>query len=170
MVYWAMIEIEANLTGEIRMMFVPPCWVRLFREQGQGYVRLSKLLCGCLCACAYKCGCTTIGGEVFFIRGLCLLSYWTFSDYSRKDWRLVMQLGITRRSIQVMADILSLCKQPQTERQLIGKTSLSRNMVRVYLSQLQSKRLLEVHHSTTKYATTREGFRFSERYAEVLEL
>jgi predicted transcriptional regulator len=69
-----------------------------------------------------------------------------------------------------MADILSLCKQPQTERQLIGKTSLSRNVLRVYLSQLQSKRLLEVHHSTTKYATTSEGFRFSERYAEVLEL
>jgi predicted transcriptional regulator len=79
-------------------------------------------------------------------------------------------LGITRRSIQVMADILSLCKQPQTERQLIGKTSLSRNVLRVYLSQLQSKRLLEVHHSTTTYATTPEGFRFSERYAEVLEI
>jgi predicted transcriptional regulator len=74
------------------------------------------------------------------------------------------------RSIQVMADILSLCKQPQTERQLIGKTSLSRGMLQAYLSQLQSKRLLEVHHSSTKYATTAEGFRFSERYAEVLEL
>ena len=74
------------------------------------------------------------------------------------------------RSVQVMADILSLCKRPQTERQLMGKTSLSRRMLQVYLSQLQSKRLLEVHHSTTKYATTPEGFRFSERYAEVLEL
>jgi predicted transcriptional regulator len=79
-------------------------------------------------------------------------------------------LGITRRSVQVMSDILSLCKQPQTERQLMGKTSLSRRMLQVYLSQLQSKRLLEVHHSTTKYATAPEGFRFSERYAEVLEL
>jgi len=74
------------------------------------------------------------------------------------------------RSVQVMADILSLCKQPQTERQLMGKTSLSRRTLQVYLSQLQSKRLLEVHHSSTKYATTREGFRFSERYAEVLGL
>ncbi len=79
-------------------------------------------------------------------------------------------MGITRRSIQVMADILSLCKQPQTERQLIGKTSLSRNVLRVYLSQLQSKQLLEVHHSTTMYATTSEGYRFSEKYAEVLEI
>jgi predicted transcriptional regulator len=74
------------------------------------------------------------------------------------------------RSIQVMADILSLCKKPQTERQLVGKTSLSRRLLQDYLSQLQSKRLLEVHHSTTKYATTQEGFKFSEKYAEVLEL
>jgi len=81
-----------------------------------------------------------------------------------------MLLGITMRSVQVMADILSLCKQPQTERQLMGKTSLSRRTLQVYLSQLQSKRLLEVHHSSTKFATTPEGFRFSERYAEVLEL
>ena len=69
-----------------------------------------------------------------------------------------------------MADILSLCRQPQTERQLNGKTGLSRSMLQVYLSELQAKRLLEVHHSSTKYATTSEGFRFSERYAEVLEL
>jgi predicted transcriptional regulator len=69
-----------------------------------------------------------------------------------------------------MADILGLCEQPQTERQLMGKTSLSRRMLQVYLSHLQSKRFLEVHHSSTKYATTPEGFRFSERYAELLEL
>jgi predicted transcriptional regulator len=74
------------------------------------------------------------------------------------------------RSIHVMADILSLCKQPQTERQLMSKTSLSRRMLHVYLSELQSKRLLEVHHSSTKYASTPEGFRFSEKYAEILEL
>jgi predicted transcriptional regulator len=74
------------------------------------------------------------------------------------------------KSIQIMADILSLCRQPQTKTQLMSKTSLSSRMLHVYLSQLQSKRLLEVHHSSTKYATTPEGFEFSERYAEVLEL
>ena len=87
-----------------------------------------------------------------------------------EDGGLVTLVGITMRSIQVMAEILSLCKQPQTETQLLSKTSLSRRMLQLHLSQLQSKRLLEVHHSTTKYATTPEGFKFSERFAEVLEL
>ena len=69
-----------------------------------------------------------------------------------------------------MAEILSLCRQPQTKTQLMSKTSLSLKMLQAHLSQLQSRQLLEVHHSSTKYATTPEGLKFSERFAEVLEL
>jgi len=43
-------------------------------------------------------------------------------------------------------------------------------MLQKYLSQLQSRGLLEVHHSVTKYATTKKGLKFVEKWRELVEL
>jgi len=82
---------------------------------------------------------------------------------------VVMKMA-KRISLEIMAEILSLCKQPQVKTKVMYSTNLSWQMVQKYLSQLQSKGLLEVHHSLTKYVTTRKGLKFVEKWRELLEL
>jgi predicted transcriptional regulator len=75
-----------------------------------------------------------------------------------------------RINLEIMAEILSLCKQPQTKTRVMYQTNLSWLMLQKYLSQLQSRGLLEVHHSLTKYATTQKGLKFVEKWRELVEL
>jgi len=76
-----------------------------------------------------------------------------------------------RDSLEIMAEILSLCKQPQVRTRVMYRTNLSWRMLQKYLSQLQSKGLLEeVHHSSKKYATTKKGLKFVEKWRELVDL
>jgi predicted transcriptional regulator len=75
-----------------------------------------------------------------------------------------------RSNLEIMAEILSLCKKPQTKTRVMYGTNLSWQMLEKYLSQLQSLRLLEVHHSLTRYATTEKGLKFVEKWRELMEL
>ena len=75
-----------------------------------------------------------------------------------------------RNSLEIMTEILVLCKQPQTKTRVMYRTNLSWRMLQKYLSQLQSRGLLEVHHSLTKYATTQKGLKFVEKWRELAEL
>jgi predicted transcriptional regulator len=75
-----------------------------------------------------------------------------------------------RSTMQIMAEILTLCRQSQTKTRVMYKTNLSTRMLRKYLSFLQSVGLLEAHHSITKYATTQKGLRFIEYWNELAEL
>jgi predicted transcriptional regulator len=75
-----------------------------------------------------------------------------------------------RNSLEIMTQILVLCKQPQTKTRVMYRTNLSWRMLQKYLSQLQSRGLLEVHHSLPKYATTQKGLKFVEKWRELVEL
>ena len=76
-----------------------------------------------------------------------------------------------RIGLEIMAEILSLCKQPQTKTRVMYRTNLSWKMLQKYLSELQSRGLLEeVHQSLSKYATTRKGLKFVEKWRELVEL
>ncbi|MDH5636841.1 MAG: winged helix-turn-helix domain-containing protein, partial [Candidatus Bathyarchaeota archaeon] len=79
-------------------------------------------------------------------------------------------LMVKRIGLEIMAEILILCKQPQTKTRVMYRTNLSWRMLQKYLSQLQSTGLLEVHHSLTKYTTTRKGLKFVEKWRELIEL
>jgi predicted transcriptional regulator len=83
---------------------------------------------------------------------------------------MLMEKRIKRQSAQIIAEILSLCEQPKTKTQIMYKANLSWEMLKKYLSQLQSQRLLKVHHSRTKYATTQKGLKFVEKWKELVEL
>ena len=75
-----------------------------------------------------------------------------------------------RIGLEIMAEILGLCKQTQTKTRVMYRTNLSWKMLQKYLSELQSRGLLEeVHHSGTKYATTRKGLKFVEKWRELAE-
>jgi predicted transcriptional regulator len=75
-----------------------------------------------------------------------------------------------RIGLEIMAEILILCKQPQTKTRVMYRTNLSWRMLQKYLSQLQSRELLEIHHSLTKCTTTRKGLKFVEKWRELVDL
>ncbi|MGD8543814.1 MAG: winged helix-turn-helix domain-containing protein [Candidatus Bathyarchaeota archaeon] len=76
---------------------------------------------------------------------------------------------MVRSRFEIMAEILSLCKQPQNKTKGMYGTNLSWQMAQKYLSQLQSWGLLELHDSSIKYATTRKGLKFIEKWRELIE-
>ena len=88
----------------------------------------------------------------------------------KKDETLVEMSMAKRTNLEITAEILSFCKQPQTKTHVMYNTNLSWQMLQKYLSQLQSLGLLEVHHSVTRYATTEKGLKFVEKWRELLEL
>lgn len=84
---------------------------------------------------------------------------------------VISMVKTTNRSrMQIMAEILSLCKQPRTKTRVMYQTNLSTRMLKEYLAFLQSTGLLEIHHSETRYAATQKGLEFVEKYGELAEL
>jgi predicted transcriptional regulator len=75
-----------------------------------------------------------------------------------------------RTNLEITAEILSFCRKPRTKTRVMYTTNLSWQMLQKYLSQPRSLGLLEVHHSVTKYATTRKGVKFVEKWRELVEL
>ena len=81
-----------------------------------------------------------------------------------------VMLMVKRDRVEIMAEILGLCSEPQTKTQVMYGTNLSWKMLQHYLSQLQSLALLEVHGNSTKYVTTPRGLEFVEKWRELEEL
>ncbi|NIR87535.1 hypothetical protein GWO13_08265 [Candidatus Bathyarchaeota archaeon] len=77
---------------------------------------------------------------------------------------------MARDSFEIIAEILSLCKEPQTKTRVMYGTNLSYKMLQRHLSKLQSQGFLEVHHSLTKYVTTQKGLDFLQRWKELQEI
>jgi predicted transcriptional regulator len=69
-----------------------------------------------------------------------------------------------------MAEILNLCRKPQTKTQVMYATNLSYATLQSYLSQLKSGALLEVRHSIARYATTEKGLKYLEKWSELQKL
>ena len=69
-----------------------------------------------------------------------------------------------------MAEMLSLCREPQTKTRIMYRTNLSYAGVERYLHQLLTLRLLEAHRSIAKYSTTERGIEFLDRWAQLNHL
>ena len=81
-----------------------------------------------------------------------------------------MNAMVKRDRIEIMAEILGLCLEPRTKTQVMYGTNLSWKMLQHYLSELQSRELLEVHNNSTRYVTTERGLNFLEKWRELKEL
>ncbi len=77
---------------------------------------------------------------------------------------------VNRSNPEITAEMLTLCKQPQSKTHLMYKTNLSWEQNKRYLSQLLSQGFLEIHHSHIKYATTPKGLKFLEKWRELSEI
>ncbi len=76
----------------------------------------------------------------------------------------------SRTSLEIIAEILSLCRSSQVKTRLLYQANLSWGMLNQYLNQMQSLGLLEIHHSPRKYLTTKKGRNFLEKWKEIAEI
>jgi len=77
---------------------------------------------------------------------------------------------VKRDRVEIMAEILGLCSNPRTKTHVMYGTNLSWKMLQYYLSELQSRGLLEIHNNSTRYVTTKRGLDFVEKWKEIKEL
>jgi predicted transcriptional regulator len=69
-----------------------------------------------------------------------------------------------RNRLEIMVEILDLCRSPRNKTRIMYQANLSWKLVQEYLSELKSRSLLEIHNSPFRYATTEKGLRFVERW------
>jgi predicted transcriptional regulator len=81
-----------------------------------------------------------------------------------------MAMGGKRDRIEIVADILGLCSKPKTKTHVMYGTNLSWKMLQHYLSELQSRELLEKQNTSKTYVTTKRGQEFIEKWRELKEL
>jgi predicted transcriptional regulator len=75
-----------------------------------------------------------------------------------------------RDKIEIIAEILGLCSEPKTKTHVMYGTNLSWKMLQHYLSELQSRGLLEIHNESSRYITSQRGREFLEKWREIKEL
>lgn len=75
-----------------------------------------------------------------------------------------------RTDLEIVAEILALCVQPQCKTRVMQRSNLSWKLANEYLSNLQERGLLNVHHSAIRYITSRKGLAFLEKWADLEEL
>lgn len=81
-----------------------------------------------------------------------------------------MAMGSKRDRIEIIADILGLCSEPKTKTHVMYGTNLSWKMLQHYLSELQSRKLLEKQSKSKSYVTTKRGLDFVKKWRELKEL
>jgi len=77
---------------------------------------------------------------------------------------------VKRNNLEIMAEILRLCKAPKSKTQVMYGANLSWRMLHKYLSELKDRGFLEVRSSRTRYLTTQKGREFVKRWTELAEL
>jgi len=83
----------------------------------------------------------------------------------------VLVVSLRRRSqFEIMAEILNLCRQPQTRTRVSMETCLSWKTSDRYLSYLLERKFLETHHSSIEYVTAEKGHEFLIRWIALVRL
>ncbi len=75
-----------------------------------------------------------------------------------------------RHSIEILAEILELCRKPCLQTQIMYKANISYAPLMGFLKQLMKLELLEFNRNARKYHTTKKGLEFLRKYSALLEL
>jgi len=88
-----------------------------------------------------------------------------------EDLKKSMQGNYLHRGhLQIFAEILNFCQEPQVKTRVMYKTNISFTMLQKCLPKLLKFELLEIHHSVERYATTEKGQEFLCRWKELQNL
>ena len=77
---------------------------------------------------------------------------------------------LRRGKLQILADILYLCRSPQAKTRIMQKTNTSYVSLQKHLMELRKLSLVELQPETSKYAITQRGFVFLEKWKKLEEL
>jgi len=77
---------------------------------------------------------------------------------------------LRRDKLQILADILHLCRSPQAKTCIMQKTNTSYVSLQRHLMELRKLSLVELQPETSKYAITQRGFVFLEKWKKLEEL
>ena len=84
-----------------------------------------------------------------------------------KRLKRLLNFESRRNHLQVLSDILELCKMPQAKTYILRSTNTNFKLLESYLLQLQAPYLLELQPETKKYFTTKAGEKFIETWIEL---
>ncbi len=77
----------------------------------------------------------------------------------------------TRRdSVDILADMLELCRKPCLKTSIMYKTNISYTLFRTYLKRLRALKMLELNPNAKQYLITEKGLEFLRRYFALREL
>jgi predicted transcriptional regulator len=81
-----------------------------------------------------------------------------------------MQSLIKRNRLQVLTEILDICKSPQVKTRLMQKANLSYSSLQDCLQQLQNLNLVQLQNGTSGYVTTEKGITFLIKWKQLQEI
>jgi predicted transcriptional regulator len=82
-----------------------------------------------------------------------------------------LQTSRSRRSrLEIIAEILVLCRRPHVKTRIMYETNLSYTMVQMYLKKLVALEFIKVCHSEKRYVTTMKGTVFLQKWLSLGEL
>ncbi len=77
----------------------------------------------------------------------------------------------TRRDkVDILAEMLELCRQPCAKKTVMYKTNVSYTLFRAYFKRLRTLKMLELGPNAKQYLTTEKGLEFLKRYSALREL
>jgi predicted transcriptional regulator len=88
------------------------------------------------------------------INSIFLLKYWREKELRSSN--------IQRNHLQVLAEILYVCRNPQTRIQIMCLTGLSLRHLEFCLKYLLKQNMVKLHHREKTYVTTDEGLRIRQ--------
>ena len=75
-----------------------------------------------------------------------------------------------RNQVEILAEILELCREPTAKTHIMYKTNTSYPTMQKFLMQLQKLELLGLVDDAPKYMTTEKGREFIGRYSALQDL
>ena len=82
----------------------------------------------------------------------------------------VSEINSKRTKIEILAEILEVCRKPAVKTKVMYKTNLSYTIMQKSVRQLLKLELLEFDEMAKKYQASEKGLEFLKRYSAVVEL
>ena len=86
------------------------------------------------------------------------------------EGKLVSDFKTIRARLEVLAEILVLCRKPTAKTRIMYKTNMSYLGVQKSIRQLRELELLGLDDNSAKYVTTEKGLEFIRRNAALQDL
>ena len=80
--------------------------------------------------------------------------------------KVLQSQSVQRTYLQIVAEILDACTEPQSVTQILGKTGVSLRKLGFCLRELMKQDMISFHHRKRTYTTTRKGLRYLQVWKE----